>query len=177
MYEELRGKKLLVLGCSQDECQIVRAAQSMGIYVITTDNHENWDDAPAKKISKKDKKKEKTKKKTSYSRFSGALTMSAINKKGTFKIKKRALTSKRLEIRMDSQKYNADLLLSQHDTFYGDEKQYEDPIVIRQWSKDGKSWKKLEMLTPMQEASGKKPAEGFPVRCQSSLASSSWKRS
>jgi len=51
MFEELKNKRLLVLGCSQSECQIVRAAQEMGIYVITTDNHENWDDAPAKKIA------------------------------------------------------------------------------------------------------------------------------
>ena len=51
MFDVLRNKRLLILGCSQDECQIVRAAQKMGIYVITTDNHENWDDAPAKKIA------------------------------------------------------------------------------------------------------------------------------
>ena len=51
MFEDLKNKKLLILGCSQDECQIVRAAQEMGVYVITTDNHKNWDDAPAKKIA------------------------------------------------------------------------------------------------------------------------------
>lgn len=51
MFDELKNKRLLVLGCSQSECQIVRAAQKMGVYVITTDNHENWDDAPAKKIA------------------------------------------------------------------------------------------------------------------------------
>lgn len=51
MYENLKGKRLLILGCSQDECQIVEAAKEMGVYTITTDNHENWDDAPAKKIS------------------------------------------------------------------------------------------------------------------------------
>lgn len=51
MFEELKGKKLLILGATEDETQIVRAAQKMGIYVITTDNHENWDDSPAKKIS------------------------------------------------------------------------------------------------------------------------------
>lgn len=51
MYEDLKGKRLLILGCSQDECQIVEAAKSLGIYTITTDNHENWDDAPAKKIA------------------------------------------------------------------------------------------------------------------------------
>ena len=51
MYEELKGKRLLILGCSQDECQIVEAARELGVYTITTDNHENWDDAPAKKIA------------------------------------------------------------------------------------------------------------------------------
>lgn len=51
MYKDLKGKRLLILGCSQDECQIVEAAKEMGVYTITTDNHENWDDAPAKKIA------------------------------------------------------------------------------------------------------------------------------
>lgn len=51
MYQDLRGKRLLILGCSQDECQIVEAAREMGVYTITTDNHENWDDAPAKKLA------------------------------------------------------------------------------------------------------------------------------
>ena len=51
MYKDLKGKRLLILGCSKDECQIVEAAKEMGVYTITTDNHENWDDAPAKKIS------------------------------------------------------------------------------------------------------------------------------
>ena len=46
----LTGKRLLILGCSQDECQIVEAAKELGVYTVTTDNHENWDDAPAKKI-------------------------------------------------------------------------------------------------------------------------------
>lgn len=51
MFEDLRGKRLLILGCSQDECQIVEVAKELGVYTITTDNHENWDDAPAKKIA------------------------------------------------------------------------------------------------------------------------------
>ena len=51
MFEDLRGKRLLILGCSEDECQIVQAAKEMGVYTITTDNHEDWDDAPAKKVS------------------------------------------------------------------------------------------------------------------------------
>ena len=51
MFEDLKGKRLLILGATRDECQIVLAAQSMGVYTITTDNHTDWDDAPAKKIS------------------------------------------------------------------------------------------------------------------------------
>lgn len=48
MYEELKGKKLLVLGAYSTEIEIVNAAKEMGIYTITTDNHDNWKDAPAK---------------------------------------------------------------------------------------------------------------------------------
>ena len=51
MYEDLKGKRLLILGASPNECEIVAAAKEMGVYTITTDNHENWDDAPAKKVS------------------------------------------------------------------------------------------------------------------------------
>ncbi len=51
MYEDLKGKRLLILGATQDECEIVNAAHSLGVFTITTDNHDNWDDAPAKKIS------------------------------------------------------------------------------------------------------------------------------
>lgn len=51
MFEELKGKKLLILGATEDETQIVKAAKNLGVYTITTDNHEDWDDAPAKKIS------------------------------------------------------------------------------------------------------------------------------
>lgn len=51
IYEDLKGKRLLILGATENECQIVDAAREMGIYTITTDSHENWDDAPAKKIS------------------------------------------------------------------------------------------------------------------------------
>lgn len=51
MFEDLKGKRLLILGCSRDEYQIVEIAKEMGVYTIATDNHENWDDAPAKKIA------------------------------------------------------------------------------------------------------------------------------
>lgn len=51
MYEDVRGKKLLILGAYQSEMDIVKVARKMGVYTITTDNHTNWDEAPAKKIS------------------------------------------------------------------------------------------------------------------------------
>ena len=51
MYEDLIGKRLLILGATRDECEIVAAAKEMGVVTITTDYHENWDDAPAKKNS------------------------------------------------------------------------------------------------------------------------------
>lgn len=51
MFEDLKGKKLLVLGCTQDDCQIIEAAKELGVYTIVTDNHENWDEAPAKLIA------------------------------------------------------------------------------------------------------------------------------
>lgn len=44
-------KKLLILGATRDECQIVNAAKQMGVYTITTDNHTDWNLAPAKLIS------------------------------------------------------------------------------------------------------------------------------
>ena len=51
MFDELRGKKLLVLGATKDDCQIVEEAKKLGVYTIATDYHEDWDDAPAKKIA------------------------------------------------------------------------------------------------------------------------------
>lgn len=51
MYEELRGKRLLILGATRNECNIVRAAKEMGVYTITTNYHEDWSDSPAKKES------------------------------------------------------------------------------------------------------------------------------
>ncbi|NBK98605.1 MAG: ATP-grasp domain-containing protein [Erysipelotrichia bacterium] len=51
MFEDLKGKKLLVLGCTKDDCQIIDAAKSMGVYTITTDNHTDWSLAPAKYLS------------------------------------------------------------------------------------------------------------------------------
>ncbi len=51
MTQKLKGKKLLILGAYVTEIEIVSEAQKMGVYVIVTDSHENWDDAPAKKVA------------------------------------------------------------------------------------------------------------------------------
>ena len=45
------GKKLLILGAYSTEIEIINAAKELGVYTITTDSHENWDDAPAKYAS------------------------------------------------------------------------------------------------------------------------------
>lgn len=50
-YADVAGKKLLILGCAADDCQIVETAKSMGIYTIATDNHLDWRLAPAKLIA------------------------------------------------------------------------------------------------------------------------------
>ena len=50
-YSKLIGKRLLILGCTMDDCQIVRTAQKLGVYVIVTDNHMDWNLAPAKLIA------------------------------------------------------------------------------------------------------------------------------
>ena len=51
MYEDVKGKRLLILGAYVSETDIVNAAHKMGVYTFVTDNHTNWDDAPAKKVS------------------------------------------------------------------------------------------------------------------------------
>ncbi len=51
IYDDLQGKRLLVLGATPSEQQIVEAAKEMGVYAICTDNHTDWEDAPAKKVS------------------------------------------------------------------------------------------------------------------------------
>ena len=48
MSKEFEGKKLLVLGATADEADIVRHAQAMGAYVIAADYYE---DSPAKKVA------------------------------------------------------------------------------------------------------------------------------
>lgn len=49
--KQLAGKRLLILGATSGEMTLVTRAQSMGVYVIVTDSHEDWDLAPAKKIA------------------------------------------------------------------------------------------------------------------------------
>ena len=49
--EDLAGKKLLVLGATEAEGEIVRCAQKLGVHVVATDNHEDWRLAPAKGIA------------------------------------------------------------------------------------------------------------------------------
>ena len=44
-------KKLLVLGGNYIECDLIKEAQSLGYYVIVTDNHEDWNLSPGKKIA------------------------------------------------------------------------------------------------------------------------------
>lgn len=49
--KQLEGKRLLVLGASASEVSLVKRAQELGIYVISTDNHLNYDFAPAKRVA------------------------------------------------------------------------------------------------------------------------------
>ena len=46
--ENLKGKKLLILGAYGTEIEIVKCAQTMGVCTIVTDNHTDWSLAPAK---------------------------------------------------------------------------------------------------------------------------------
>ena len=43
--------KLLVLGAYPSDIEIIREAQKMGLFVISTDNHLDWNLAPAKKVA------------------------------------------------------------------------------------------------------------------------------
>lgn len=44
-------KKLLILGATYTEIEIINAAQRMNLYVIVTDNHTDWSLAPAKYLA------------------------------------------------------------------------------------------------------------------------------
>ena len=47
----LFGKKLLILGATASENEIIAAARQMGLYAIVTDNHTDWSFAPAKYLA------------------------------------------------------------------------------------------------------------------------------
>lgn len=51
MYEDLKGKKLLILGATSGEISLVKRAQNFGVYVIVTDNHTNYTLSPAKYVA------------------------------------------------------------------------------------------------------------------------------
>ena len=47
----LAGKRLLVIGATDNEVELVRRAQELGAWVAVTDNHRDWDEAPAKRVA------------------------------------------------------------------------------------------------------------------------------
>lgn len=47
----LEGKRLLVIGATDNEVELVKRAQELGAWVIVTDNHFDWGDAPAKFVA------------------------------------------------------------------------------------------------------------------------------
>lgn len=49
--KELERRKLLILGATSSEISLVQRAQEHGVYVIITDNHTNYELAPAKKYA------------------------------------------------------------------------------------------------------------------------------
>ena len=51
MHENLQGKKLLIVGADVNDIEIVRTAQSMGIYTIAMDWSTDYNKSPAKKIA------------------------------------------------------------------------------------------------------------------------------
>lgn len=51
MYEQLRGKKLLILGAGPNEVTLVQRAQSFGVYTIATDYNLDFELSPAKKYA------------------------------------------------------------------------------------------------------------------------------
>lgn len=51
MYEEVRGKKLLVIGGDVNDINIINTAHEMGVYVISTDRNTDYDRSPAKKLA------------------------------------------------------------------------------------------------------------------------------
>ena len=51
MYDFLNGKKLLVLGATESEIDLIRRAQSFGVRVVATDYNVDWSKSPAKKYA------------------------------------------------------------------------------------------------------------------------------
>lgn len=51
MYEELKGKKLLIMGATSGEVPIVERAKKFGIYTIATDYHTDYSYSPAKLVA------------------------------------------------------------------------------------------------------------------------------
>ena len=51
MYDFLKGKKLLVLGASESEIDIIRRAQSFGVHVTVTDYNKDWSKSPSKYVA------------------------------------------------------------------------------------------------------------------------------
>lgn len=51
MYEQLRGKRLLIVGSAVNVISMIETAHELGIYVVVVDGRSNWDEAPAKKYA------------------------------------------------------------------------------------------------------------------------------
>ena len=51
MFKKFEGKKLLILGATANEIPLVKRAQELGAYVITTDYNVDLKKSPAKKAS------------------------------------------------------------------------------------------------------------------------------
>ena len=51
MYENLKGKKLLIIGADVNDIEIIKTAQSMGIYTIATDWSTDYSKSPAKRFA------------------------------------------------------------------------------------------------------------------------------
>lgn len=51
MYEELKGKRLLIVGSAENVISMVNIAHELGVYVVVVDGRENWEQAPAKRVA------------------------------------------------------------------------------------------------------------------------------
>ena len=51
MYKKFEGKRLLILGATANEIPLVKRAQALGVYVITTDYNTDFRKSPAKNVS------------------------------------------------------------------------------------------------------------------------------